>query len=88
MTLFEYFCNDDRHHEGCGYEFEEYLSQEDRMQPMDAPCPSCGKKDNVCRKFNINLHRGVVNPGAKMDDNFKETMKRISVEHGTQSTYF
>lgn len=89
MPLYAYFCNEDAHHEGCGHEFEEQLNIEDRMLPMNDPCPKCKKRDQICRKFSVNLHTGVINPGQKMESDFKETMKRIHKEHPeAKSSYF
>lgn len=85
---YEYFC-DGKHHDGCGHQFEVDLSVDDRMKPMNEPCPKCKKSDTICRKFTSHLHHGVVNPLKKMDPGFKETMERIHKEHpDAQSDYF
>jgi hypothetical protein len=86
--LYEYFC-EEKAHGGCGHVFEEHLSMNDRMIPLNKPCPKCKKVDTICRKMNMNLIHTVVNPKAKMDDNFKETMTRIHKEHKeAQSSWF
>jgi putative FmdB family regulatory protein len=87
MPLYEYFCMGDKG--GCGHEFEEQLSVEDRMIPMNTSCPKCGIENTICRRFTAHLFKGIVNPKGKMDDNFKETMTRIHKEHpDAKSNYF
>lgn len=87
MPLYEYFCMTDKG--GCGHEFEESHSVDDRLVPMNEPCPKCGKEDLIGRRFSAHLFTGVVNPKKKMDDNFKETMTRIHKEHpDAKSSYF
>lgn len=87
MPLYEYFCYENKG--GCGHEFEEHVSVEDRQEPMNEPCPKCGTSNTICRKFSAHLMHAVVNPKAKMDDNFKETMTRIHKEHpDAKSSYF
>jgi hypothetical protein len=88
MILFEYFCNDDNHHEGCGHEFEVLLPIDDRIKPMGEKCPNCGKKGNVCRKYSSKLFTRVINPHKKMSEDFKSEMKRIHKEHKITSEYF
>lgn len=49
--LYEYFCNDTTPNIGCGYRWSEVQSIEDRMIPMNAPCPKCEKSENICREY-------------------------------------
>lgn len=86
MPTYEYFCNSDSHHSGCGHEWEENLPIDERIEPMKKPCPKCGKKDQICRRFSSNLHHGVVRPFEKMDETFKENMRRIKKEHPEMNT--
>lgn len=89
MPVYEYCCDNKYPHTGCGHVFEEDMSIEDRMIPMGEPCPKCGKKDQIIRKFSAHHFHGVVNPLGKMDENFKEDMARIKSEHPEmQSSYF
>lgn len=85
---YEYFC-DAKHHNGCGHVFEVDLTIEERMTPMNEPCPECGKKDTICRSYTSHTFHGVVNPKDKMSEDFKETMTRIHKEHDIKnSEYF
>lgn len=48
---YDYFCNENHPHSGCGYEWEKLVdSMDDRCLPMKGKCPNCGKKGNICRK--------------------------------------
>lgn len=87
MPLYGYFCYD--HKGGCGHKFEEQLSVDERMKPMNAPCPKCKKENTICREYKSNLAPSmIINPKDKMDESFKETMTRIHKEHKISSSWF
>lgn len=87
--VYEYECHNKYPHTGCGHLWEEDLHIEERMIPMDKPCPNCGKKDQIIRKFSSHHFHGVINPLSKMDENFKSEMNRIRSEHpDMKSEYF
>lgn len=78
---YEYKCSDGHGHTGCGHVFIEDLEVDERMIPMNEPCPECGKSDQIIRLFGCHVHRSVINARNKMSTDYKETLDRIKKEH-------
>ena len=62
MPNYDYECYQEK--DGCGHLWEEFQSIEDRMVPMNAPCPKCGKVDTIIRHIN---HAGLNGLSATSD---------------------
>jgi putative FmdB family regulatory protein len=74
MPTYEYKC------EKCSNIFEEFLSMDERDQPLDKPCPQCGAVGDIHK--NISGFPGVgvdftLSADKKTGGRFSEVMKRV-----------
>jgi len=82
MPLYSYFCYEEKG--GCGYEFDEYFSIDDRCIPLRNPCPNCDKKDTVCRKLTTAsvVDSGIINADKNMElSGVQKNLERIRDNH-------
>ena len=82
MPTYEYFCYKEKG--GCGFEWEDYMSMDDRMIPMNEPCPACEKEGTICRKLNAGniVDPGIINADKNMQQSgVEENLNRIKENH-------
>jgi hypothetical protein len=91
MPLYEYRCKSEHPQMGCGYEFEEVLSVEERMEPMERPCPKCQKEDTIVRTPQIVNACGLrgnlpLNARSKIDPGVRGELERLKSENPSMIT--
>jgi len=82
MPMYEYFCYDQKG--GCGHEFEEYQTIDDRCVPMRKPCTKCKKEGTICRKMSMAffVDPGIINADKNMErSGVQENLERIRDNH-------
>jgi len=73
MPVYCYEC------QGCGHTFDVVLPIDQRMEPMQDPCPKCEKDTQINRLMQEALiaRNHIRNPLKKMPEDFKERMRNI-----------